>query len=77
MDAAETFTADQEQARQRAFATSLGRDVAAYYLALTGAGVPDDLAGQMALRFNDGWLASHVEAQAGVFDFAGLFGGDE
>ena len=76
MDAAERHAADQRQGEMREFAASLGRDVAAYYGALTGAGIPADLAGRMAERFNDGWLAAHVEAQAGI-DVSVLLGMDD
>lgn len=52
--------------QRRMKATALGQDVAAYYAALTGAGVPDDLAQAMTDDFNRAWLADHLDLSSEV-----------
>jgi hypothetical protein len=59
-----------DQRRQRAIA--LAGDVAAYHAALTGAGVPDDLACAMTDDFNRMWLSDHLDLSGQmVFSFMG------
>lgn len=72
----ETHESDQHQAEMRNFAASLALDVVMYHRVLEAAKLPDDLAATLTKRFNDAWLASHLEAQA-TMNVLLPFGDDE